>query len=57
MNVFRNFLDNEFERTKAIVEDYDYEDGYVVVVYQLNDKYKKDFKFQFNYVSTLVKDY
>jgi hypothetical protein len=44
MNVFRNFLDNEIERTKAIVEDYDYEDGYVVVVYQLNDKYKKDFK-------------
>ena len=44
MDVFRNFLNNELDRTKAIVEDYDYEDGYVVVVYQLNDKYKKDFK-------------
>ena len=44
MDVFRNFLDTELERTKAIIEDYDYEDGYVVVVYQLNDKYKKDFK-------------
>jgi hypothetical protein len=44
MNVFRNFLDSEYERTKTVVEDYDYEDGYVVVVYQLNDRYKKDFK-------------
>lgn len=44
MDVFRNFLNNELERTKAIIEDYDYEDGYVVVVYQLDNKYKKDFK-------------
>ena len=26
-----------------MIEDYDYEDGYVVVVYQLDGKYKKDF--------------
>jgi hypothetical protein len=44
MDVFRNFLNNELERTKAIIEDYDYGDGFVVVVYQLDDKYKKDFK-------------
>ena len=44
MDVFRNFLDTELERTKSVIEDYDYEDGYVVVVYQLNNKYKKDFK-------------
>ena len=43
LDKFREFLDNEYERTKAVIEDYDYEDGYVVVVYQLNDKYKKDF--------------
>jgi hypothetical protein len=40
---FRKFLDDEYERTKNIIEDYDYEDGYVVVVYQLNEKYKKDY--------------
>lgn len=43
LDKFREFLENEYERTKAVIEDYDYEDGYVVVVYQLDDKYKKDF--------------
>jgi hypothetical protein len=27
----------------SIIEDYDYDDGYVVVVYQLDKKHKKDF--------------
>ena len=40
---FREFLDSEYERTKAIIDDYDYQEGYVVVVYQLDGKYKKDF--------------
>jgi len=43
LDKFREFLDGEYERTKAVIEDYDYEDGYVVVVYQLDDKYKNDF--------------
>ena len=43
LDKFREFLDSEYERTKAVIEDYDYEDGFVVVVYQLNEKYKKDF--------------
>ena len=43
LDKFREFLDGEYERTKHIIEDYDYEDGFVVVVYQLDDKYKKDF--------------
>lgn len=43
LDKFREFLDNEYERTKTIIEDYDYEDGYVVVVYQLDNKYKKDY--------------
>jgi len=43
LDKFREFLDNEYERTEKIIEDYDYEDGYVVVVYQLNEKYKKDY--------------
>lgn len=43
LDKFREFLDGEYERTKTVIEDYDYEDGFVVVVYQLNDKYKTDF--------------
>jgi len=41
---FREFLDNEYERTKDIIEDYDYEGGYVVVVYKLDDSYVEDFE-------------
>jgi len=41
---FRNFLDSEYERTKTIIDDYDYEDGFVVVVYQLDPKFSKDFE-------------
>jgi hypothetical protein len=41
---FRSFLDNEYERTKQIIDDYDYEDGLVVLVYELDLKYKQDFE-------------
>ena len=44
LDKFREFLEDEYERTKSVIEDYDYEDGYVVVVYQLNEKFKKDFE-------------
>jgi hypothetical protein len=40
---FRVFLDDETERTKQLIDDYDYEDGFVVVVYTLDKKWKKDF--------------
>jgi len=40
---FREFLDEEYERTKNIIEDYDYEKGYVVVVYKLDEDLKADF--------------
>ncbi len=43
LDKFREFLDSEYERTKDVIDDYDYEDGYVVVVYQLDPKFKKDF--------------
>jgi hypothetical protein len=43
LDKFREFLDSEYERTKDVIDDYDYEDGYVVVVYTLNKKWKKDF--------------
>jgi hypothetical protein len=40
---FKDFLDGEYERTKSVIDDYDYEDGYVIVVYELDRKFKKDF--------------
>jgi hypothetical protein len=39
---FRLFLEKEYERVK-VVDDYDYEGGYVIVVYELDKKYSKDF--------------
>jgi hypothetical protein len=44
IETFKEFLQDEYETTKSIVEDYDYEDGFVVVVYQLNSNFKKDFE-------------
>lgn len=44
LDQFKVFLDNEYERTKAIIDDYDYEEGFVVVVYSLDNKFKKDFE-------------
>lgn len=43
LDKFREFLDSEYERTKQVIEDYDYEGGYVVVVYKLNEDLKEDF--------------
>jgi hypothetical protein len=44
LDKFKDFLDGEYERTKSIIDDYDYEDGYVVVVYILNSRLEDDFK-------------
>jgi hypothetical protein len=44
LDMFKDFLDGEYERTKQIIEDYDYEGGFVVVVYKLDKKFEKDFK-------------
>jgi hypothetical protein len=42
LDKFRVFLVGEYERTKSIIDDYDYQDGYVVVVYEINSKLKND---------------
>jgi len=44
LDMFKDFLDSEYDRTKQIVEDYDYEGGFVVIVYKLNHKWEDDFK-------------
>jgi hypothetical protein len=43
LDQFKEFLDGEYERTVAIIDDYDYEHGFVVLVYELNKKFKADF--------------
>lgn len=43
LDKFRSFLDEEYERTKQVIDDYDYENGYVVVVYKLDTEWNADF--------------
>lgn len=43
LDKFKVFLDSEYERTKSIIDDYDYSGGFVVIVYELDQKFKKDF--------------
>ncbi len=43
LDKFKEFLDSEYERTKNIIEDYDYPNGFVVVVYKLEQSLHKDF--------------
>lgn len=41
---FRDFLDSEYLRTKQVIDDYDYKDGYIVIVYQLDNRFKNDYE-------------
>lgn len=41
---FSEFLENEYENNKNIVEDYNYEKGYIVVVYSQKEEYIKDYE-------------
>jgi hypothetical protein len=43
VDMFKEFVDTEYARTDKIVDEYDYEGGYVVLVYQLDKKFKPDF--------------
>jgi len=44
LDKFKDFLDFEYERTQTIIDDYDYEDGFIILVYQLDPKFRKDFE-------------
>ena len=41
---FNKFLEEEKSKHKNILDDYDYEGGYVVVVYKLDNQLKNDFQ-------------
>lgn len=57
LDKFRDFLDEEYERTDQILDDYDYENGYVVVVYKLNPRLDADIQLikQGKYSKTSIK--
>lgn len=42
INQFKEFLDAEYERTTTLIDDYDYNGGYVVLVYTLDEKWNAD---------------
>ena len=44
LHKFRIFLEDEVDRTPQIIDDYDYDGGYVVIVYKLESKFKKDYR-------------
>lgn len=41
---FNDFVMAEYSRTTALIEDYDYSDGFVVLRYQYPEKFHKDYK-------------
>jgi len=41
---FQEFVDREYLRTSDLVLDYDYDGGFVVLVYQFPDKFQKDYR-------------
>lgn len=43
LHKFQQFLDDEYERTPLLQEDYDILPDYIVLVYKLDTKYEKDF--------------
>lgn len=40
---FKIFVESEYDRTDALIEDYDYDGGYVVLVYVLDPRFEADF--------------
>lgn len=40
---FREFLESEYETNHSAIDDYDYEEGFVVLVYKLPSKFSKDY--------------
>lgn len=44
MALFEDFLQMEKHRTYNIVEDYDYEGGFVIVIYLLEDEFSEDYE-------------
>ena len=44
IDIFREFVDSEQERTQALIDDYNYDNKHIVLVYQLDNNFKNDFE-------------
>lgn len=44
MDAFQDFLRREYKRTSLLIEDYDYKEGYVVVVYRFPQEFLREYK-------------
>ena len=44
IDIFREFVDSEYERTQALIDDYNYDNKHIVLVYQLDNNFKNDFE-------------
>lgn len=45
LELFKDFVDAEYDRTESIIDDYDHDGGLVVLVYTLDPDFKHDFEF------------
>lgn len=43
-STFKEFLENEYRRTKLLIEEYDYPKGYVIVVYRFPEEFIPDYE-------------
>ena len=41
---FKEFVEEQYETNHFLIDDYDYEEGYVVLVYMLNKRWEEDYK-------------
>lgn len=44
LDKFNDFVESEHSRTHLLIDDYDYEGGFVVLVYKLPSKWEKDYE-------------
>lgn len=44
IDIFREFVDSEYERTQSLIDDYNYDNKHIVLVYQLDNNFKNDFE-------------
>ena len=45
IDIFREFVDLEYERTQSLIDDYNYDNKHIVLVYQLDNNFKKVLSF------------
>lgn len=44
VEILQDFVDEQYQQGNGLIEDYDYAGGYVVLLYQLSEKFSKDYR-------------